>query len=261
MGDAWGLFLLMVVMVGAMVVMTRGPRRDRGNWHDLISAQGRPDGNLPTAILFLAACSVLMGSTSHLATGVVLGVGAALLASNPLGRSVMSVVGAIAAVVVGVTFVTAPAVDGLDWMGTVAGRLLLLAFLLACFVAGAMSGVMFGGRSLRSFSLGKGRSLAFFGLIEFLVFIASPGGLDFFALSQDELVPLLAGGTFVAFAFGALAGQFTLFLAAVGLLVATAGLSMMGLSVDPRAAPDLGMMLGGAIGYAAFRGVSRKFFG
>lgn len=261
MGDTWGLFFVMVFMVGAMLLMTRGPRRDKGNWHDLISAQGRPDGNLPTVILFLAAFSALLGASATLGAGALLGACSAFIVGTAAGRALMGLVGVVAALAVGASFIASPAPAGFDWGATVAGRVLLLSGLLACFVVGAMSGVAFGGRSFRTFSLGKGRGLAFFGLIEFFVFIASPGGLEFFGLTQDEQVPLLVGGAVVAVVFGALAGQFTLFLAAVGVLVAAAGLSMLGLAVDPRAAPSLEMMAVGVVLYALLRWAGRKILG
>lgn len=214
-----GGLLLIAALVAIIAFMLSGARTGtRGNFKDPINALGTPSGDTPIFVLATLAVGQLLawpaggrGLTST--AGATFGVLCALVISWPTAKTVLGVVGVIAALVSAIEFCGA----GVGTYGSesVVFRVAFMGLVTMCYALGSMVGVMFLGRSVRTFAFGYGRGLAFFGLIDLAQFFASPLGEDLLGLDRDALLLQTAIGCAGAAVLGVAAGQFTLFVTGV----------------------------------------------
>lgn len=217
-------FVVMGALLGILGFLVRGmrPAKGRGRygakrWRDLDSYRPAEDVTAwaAPAIALLAVVAIFDRSRGAAATsGLVLGL-LAVATPDALRRPrdvALSAFGAVAAVVVAGRYLAGTVCSPTSTMW----RLLFLVAALAAFAACAAGGMVARGIDTR---LGLGA----FSVIEVLVFVASPFGVQLTGFGMVAALGVAAG-------FGALVGIFPvvgLTLAAVGVAVASVGMTEM----------------------------------
>lgn len=204
--------ILSVLVVGAVVLVVIRFMWTGHKGQDPINRRSAPRGNFLVFALAVLAIGQLFAwqpmSGSAASVGAIIGITLALLIGWDLTKSVLGIVGVIAALILAAQFVSAGAgswgLDGAMFRTT----LMLLVF--AFFVLGGMVGAMTKMRDSGTLKLSDGKGLALFGLVEVAQFLASPGGLDLLTLEPDSFYTYLGLMAVVAAVAGALHGDFTL---------------------------------------------------
>lgn len=256
------LVVIAAAMVGILLFIIRGPREDRAGWRDPISKLGAPDGNTGAFLLGALALAQIMGAGTagagvNVGTGAMVGIAFALFIRRGWMRLLLDGVGLIAALLAMWNYVKAAA-PGTTGMEAMPFRLALVGLVTACYTLGAGVGSM-RIRSVRTFSFGKGRGLAFFGLIEVFIFLAQPAGLDLLTLDPDSTLKFVVIASLIAFIFGMITGQFTLYVMAACVALLAVFLPMAGVLADPRAGNVPMYAVGGIVVYAIVRALAARF--
>lgn len=250
--------VLIMALVAILGFILGGGRSDRAGWKDPISALGRPDGTFATSALGLLAAAQLMDWASMTSgqspvTGFAIGLLLAVLIDFRITNVALNGLGVLAALSVAFRYVVAG--EGVDVYETTIFRVALVLLITFTFIAGAMVGVMFLGRSARTFAFGHGRGLAFFGLVDVFVFLASPGGAQMLGLSPDRFYAYLGAAAVSSFLLGISAGQFTLIISSVMVGLVNLALPLTGLISDAAALPITSYFVAACVGYAIIRGL------
>jgi hypothetical protein len=256
-----------ILLIGALVAIIGytldGHRADRRGWKDPISRLGRPDGSFAVfALGSLAIAQLLVQSSvdSHVSalTGIVVGVVLAFTVDLGPVHLLLDAAGILAAGIVAMRFLSGAGGSAGTW--TMVFRVELVSLLTFSYVAGAIAGVLSGRRSGKTFAFGKGRGLAFFGLIDTFTFLASPGDVDALGLTPGRFYGYLAVAFLSAVGLGLLAGQFTLFVASAGVVLVNLILPLSGISFDPSAVPTTVYFIAATIVYAISRSARSRLF-
>lgn len=249
------LLLVYAGLVGSLLFLIRGRRADRAGWRDPVGKLGRPDGAFAVYLLaVLALCALLkavglpqaLSVTTGLAAGVVL----SMLLAAPLTRHVVDALGVTAALLTGVGFVLQPGTA--VFLDSAVFRAALMLLILACFIVGALIGVILG-RSLRIFALGRGRGLAFFAVVDLATFLAGPTGVDLLELEPRRFYLYLAVAAGFAALVGVLAGPFTLFVLGAALALTELLVPASGVVTDPAAGGTPTFLVGATLAYLLVR--------
>jgi len=236
--------LVLFGLLAVYAILIPGRRADRGNWHDTISGLGRPDGALLVWFLGGLALITLVEVASDSAPpaiviGAACGLAGTWVASRAVG-SVLDLIGVLAGLLTLALFVSGTAPGSTATHPSLTGplRVVLGTALLASFVAGTAVGILvIPNRSARTFSFGKGRGLAFFGLAEIVTWVVSPFGVDLSLLTTAERLQYAAAALLFTFVLGAVAGQFTLVVAVLGVATVSVLVPAVGLAPDTPALP------------------------
>jgi len=223
-----------ILVIGALGLvirfMLRGALKPRGRRGDPVNSVSMPNGNWLVFLLAALAIGQLLSygqaKTLNAAVGSIIGILLALFIDWRMAKTALSVIGIIAAGISLFEYIgSGVSVHGAEGATF---RIALMGLVTACYIAGMLVAVLFGGRAKNAFDFGRGRGLAFFGLIEMVQFFASPLGID--VLSLDSMsaythVGIASGGAFV---LGVLAGPFTLFLTSLGVTIISVVLPLAG---------------------------------
>ncbi|NCD18592.1 MAG: hypothetical protein EOL89_01190 [Actinobacteria bacterium] len=223
----------LIVLVGIGVVfgiMFRGVRRLRsgaGTGIDSAGSRGGVTAFLVGLVAALAVAQLAVGGASPTPLSTV-GFGVGLLAAlltvpgglSPIiewGFSVIGAVAAIPAIAVLVRGSDCPGAEVVPW----AGRLATAVLLVFCIVLGA--GFAFGLGELKPLA-----GLAWFGAIEVLSFLQTPGGVDLFSAGEWALAASIAAAIILGF-LASKHPELVLGTAGASMVVAQAGLVDAGL--------------------------------
>ena len=244
MADLAPMALVLFGLLAVYAILLPGRRADRGNWHDKISGLGRPDGAL--LVWFLGGLALItivdvasVSAPPAIVIGVACGLAGTWVTSRAAG-SLLDLIGVLAGLLTLALFVSSSAMGSVDAHSSLTGpiRLFIGAALLASFVAGTGVGMLvIPNRSARTFSFGKGRGLAFFGLIEIVTWVVSPFGVDLSLLTTGERLQYGASALLFTFVLGAIAGQFTLVVATLGVTTVSVLVPAVGLAPATPAVP------------------------
>lgn len=261
MRDLIEALVVISALLGILFLSLGGRRSDRAGHRDPINRLGGPSGDFAVYLLGALAVGDLLaavpsqGRTGY--EGVVFALVVTPLIGMRLTQAVLGVCGVLAGLLAAFQYLTAP--TGPEAAETMVFRISLVSCLLAFFVLGSILGVRSGSRSMSTFSFGKGRGLAFYGLVDTFVFFASPGGVDLLEFSAARFFVFLGVAASTALVLGLLAGQFTLYVAAATVALTNVALPLMGLASGAQSAYRTGFAISALVLFPVVRLVVRRF--
>jgi len=258
--DSLASLLTLVLLVGVLVVMLRGPRAGRQGQRDPLTKPGVPDGSFGIFLLGTLAIAQLIAATNRpdalsLGTGAIVGIILGPLVRFPPTQAVLSLVG-FAAGLIGlfrlVTSQSLPPPTGANAMDSGLFRWALALLTLACFALGAGLGQTIG-RPLSAISLGRGRGMTFFALVDFITFAAAPAGAQLLDLEPGRFYVYLGIVALASAILGMASSPFVLWVMGALLALTNIGLPLAGVTHDPWAIPTAGFCVAALVTFSIMR--------